>query len=98
MRFGYHESGDGYLARLEYTDQRTETAPNVGEKVGEKLTNNQQAILKCMQDNPAVAAKEISELIGISLRKTEENIKKLREHGLIERIGPARGGHWDVRS
>lgn len=57
MIFSYRESGDGYLARLEYNEQRTETAP----KVGKKLTNNQQAILECMQQNPSVAAKEISE-------------------------------------
>ena len=37
MKFEYRESGDGYLARLEYTEQRTESVP----KVGEKLTGNQ---------------------------------------------------------
>jgi len=26
----------------------------------------------------------------------EKNIKKLKEKGLLKRIGPAKGGHWDV--
>ena len=59
MKFDYRESGDGYLVRLEYSEQRIETIP----KVGEKLTGNQQAILECMQQNPSVAAKEIPDTL-----------------------------------
>jgi len=56
MAFDYRESGDGYLARLQYSEQRIETASKVGEKVGEKLTGNQQKILRCMADNPKASA------------------------------------------
>jgi hypothetical protein len=26
----------------------------------------------------------------------EENLRKLRENGRLLRIGPARGGHWEI--
>ena len=28
--------------------------------------------------------------------KKEENISKLKAKGLIRRVGPAKGGHWEV--
>ena len=70
----------------------------VGEKVGEKLTENQVKIITLMKKNPVISAKDIAPQIEISLRKTESNIKKLRELGYIRRIGHARGGHWEVIS
>ncbi len=98
MTFEYRESGDGYLVRLEYSEQRVESQPRVGERVGEKLTDNQSLILDLMQKNASISAGQIAKEIGISMRKTEENIKKLREKGWLERVGSARGGHWKVQT
>jgi len=68
----------------------------VGEKVGGKLTNNQQSILNMMHSSPYISANELSVKIGISSRKIEENIKKLKEAGIIKRVGAAKGGHWEI--
>jgi ATP-dependent DNA helicase RecG len=35
-------------------------------------------------------------IIGISLRKIKENISKLKDKGLLERVGPDKGGHWKI--
>lgn len=43
-----------------------------------------------------MSAKALSDSVGISIRKTEENLRKLREKNLLKRIGPARGGYWEV--
>lgn len=66
----------------------------VGNKVG-NLTNNQIAIIERMKENPKVSAKTVAEKVGISTRKVEENISKLKELGLIKRVGGTRG-HWEV--
>ncbi|MBS1651835.1 MAG: winged helix-turn-helix transcriptional regulator [Bacteroidetes bacterium] len=66
------------------------------EKVVDNLTENQQEILKLVKNDKYVSAREISTKIGISSRKTQENIKKLKENGLLERIGPAKGGYWKI--
>ena len=34
--------------------------------------------------------------VKISQRKIKENISKLKDKGLIKRIGPDKGGHWEV--
>jgi len=51
-----------------------------------------------MTENSTVSAKTIANALGISLRKTETNIKKLRELNYIKRIGPAKGGYWQVKN
>jgi ATP-dependent DNA helicase RecG len=68
----------------------------VGEKVGEALTNNQRQILTLLRDNPRMAAREVAQRISISSRKVEENIAKLKTLKLLRRIGPAKGGYWQV--
>ena len=68
----------------------------VGEKVGENLTDNQTAIVRLLDQNPRISAAKLSVQIGISQRKTEENMAKLRKLGVIRRVGPAKGGYWEV--
>jgi ATP-dependent DNA helicase RecG len=34
--------------------------------------------------------------VGISQTAIENNISKLKNIGLLKRIGPAKGGHWEV--
>jgi ATP-dependent DNA helicase RecG len=68
----------------------------VGEKVGKSLTKNQRLIIKSMVGNPNISAKDLSDIIGISKRKIEENISKLKKKELIKRIGSPRGGHWEI--
>ena len=69
----------------------------VGEKVGETMTTNQEKILRCIVDNPRISAKELSAIVRISSRKIEANIAKLKEKGVLSRIGPDKGGRWEVR-
>ena len=66
------------------------------EKVGRKLSENQVKILKLMLVNRYVSKKEISEKIGISTTAIDKNISKLKESGVLKRIGPDKGGHWEV--
>ncbi len=67
----------------------------VGNKVG-NLTENQMMIVQMMKDNSKVSAKLLSEDVGISVRKIEENVAKLKKLGVIERIDGTRG-HWEVK-
>jgi ATP-dependent DNA helicase RecG len=68
----------------------------VGVRPGEKLTDNQRKILELIKQDAYISAVKIAKAIKLSIRKTEENIKKLRERKCLKRIGPARGGYWEV--
>lgn len=66
------------------------------EKVVENLTDNQIKIIQLIEKNKFVSAKEIAATIKISHRKVQENMLKLKSSGRIKRIGPAKGGYWEV--
>lgn len=68
----------------------------VTERVTEKVTENQKMILDNISKNKRFTAHELARIVGISERKIKENIKKLKEKGLVKRIGPDRGGYWEV--
>jgi predicted HTH transcriptional regulator len=68
----------------------------VGKRVGERLPARQQEILNLIQLDPKISAKRIASEIGISTRKTEYHLRKLQIGGFLRRIGPRRGGHWEV--
>ena len=76
-----------------------EAIEKVGNEVGSKvgnLTENQQVILNSMKANAKVSASALAEIVGISKRKIEENIAKLKKLGLVERVGGTRG-YWEVK-
>jgi predicted HTH transcriptional regulator len=35
-------------------------------------------------------------MLGITERSVERNLNKLQQEELLKRIGPAKGGHWEV--
>ena len=47
-------------------------------------------------NNPNVTRQELSDIVGI----TQDGIKKaldgLKRKGLIRRVGPDKGGHWEI--
>jgi len=47
--------------------------------------------------NPSISAKAIAEEIGITTRGVEKSIRELKKEGWVERVGPAKGGHWVVK-
>jgi ATP-dependent DNA helicase RecG len=75
---------------------RTAGEPRVTEKVTEKVTENQQKILDTITANQHITALELARIVGISERKIKDNLKKLKDKGLLTRIGPDKGGHWKV--
>jgi ATP-dependent DNA helicase RecG len=50
-----------------------------------------------MKNNPKISATAISKQIGIAPRNVQVHIQTLRALGTIERVGPAKGGHWVVK-
>lgn len=55
-----------------------------------------EKILGLLKTNPKLAARELADLMGISQRAVEKQIAILRKEGRLRRIGPAKGGHWEV--
>ena len=44
-----------------------------------------------------LSAAALAKQIGISAKAIEKHLAKLKADGIIERIGPAKGGYWKVK-
>jgi predicted HTH transcriptional regulator len=80
---------------LKKTDKinKIKTVEKTVEKtVGETV----EKILKLLQDNPNITQEELVRLTGLTRRGVEWNISQLKAKGVIERIGPNKGGYWKI--
>jgi fido (protein-threonine AMPylation protein)/biotin operon repressor len=66
------------------------------EKLGVKLNKNQIKILELIEKNCKVTIIEMANNISISETAIENNIKKLREKGIISRVGSDKTGSWKI--
>ena len=62
----------------------------------ESSQKSSQKILELMRQNPAITTMELAQLLNISRRAIAKQTALLKEKGLIRRIGPDKGGHWEV--
>jgi ATP-dependent DNA helicase RecG len=76
---------------------------NVVENVVEKPTDNvaeneiQRLIISLMAENPAISAKALAARVGLTQRSVQRVVDTLKKRGAVERVGPAKGGHWVVK-
>jgi len=61
-----------------------------------KLNKNQKRIVTEIKKNNFITQKELSKIVGITEKNIRNNIAKLKNLNIIKRIGPAKGGHWEV--
>jgi ATP-dependent DNA helicase RecG len=57
----------------------------------------QAKILELMRSNPKTTAKAIATTVGIAPRNVQVHIQTLKDLGLVERVGAAKGGYWVVK-
>jgi len=62
----------------------------------QKLNVNQRKIIMEIIKNPYITQKELSKIIKINEKNVRNNIRKLKNSGILKRIGPDKGGHWEV--
>ena len=50
-----------------------------------------------LKQNSKITVLELAGKVGITTRGIEKILQRLKEKSILERIGPARGGHWEVK-
>lgn len=67
------------------------------EKTSEKrLAKTAREIVALIRENRNITTLEIAEKLGVSRRAIEMQIEKLKHLQIVQRIGPDKGGHWEV--
>ena len=73
------------------------TAEDTTQKTTRKTAQKTaQKILDAMRENPFVTRLELADLIGITADGVKFAINSLKTAGRIRRVGPDKGGHWEV--
>lgn len=74
-------------------------AQNAPEKTPEKtLEKTPDAILMLLKKQPDLTISQLAETLKKSSSAVERALRKLREQGRLRRIGPDKGGTWEVLS
>lgn len=79
--------GKAYEIAIVETDKKTIKKTN-------KKTD--QKILSIMRSMPDITLAELANATGLSVAGVRWNIRKLKDANLIRRVGPDKGGHWEV--
>jgi len=74
---------------------------SVTESVTENVTENVTEkrlfqIMKEIEYNPRISYDQLCKILGVARMTVYRDLESLKEEGKIKRIGPAKGGHWEV--
>ena len=70
---------------------------SVGDQTGGQTTQKSvQKIVDFISENPNITTQEMANLLGINRSIVARHIKTLQEKGIIRRVGPDKGGHWEI--
>ena len=71
----------------------TENVTDASQKTSQKTS---QKIIDLIKEDPYISTSKMAEIIGVDRRNIARNIKKLQEQGVVRRVGPDKGGFWEV--
>ena len=78
------------------SETQPKSSETSSERGSERGSETRDLILEIIEQNPHVTTAEIAMKLNISSRGIEKQIRKLRETGIIKRVGGRYGGHWEV--
>lgn len=104
--FRYDASGIWTIFRFEYPDRAVNTEPNHKRPENDQKTTRKRpetdqkewesAILELIKEQPYISRKEMARCLGLHDSSIKRRLASLQERGIIKRIGPDRGGHWEM--
>ncbi len=56
----------------------------------------EEQIIELILRDATITTKKLGEVLGISKRAILKQIDKLKTQGRLRRVGPARGGRWEI--
>lgn len=69
-----------------------------GKPSGKPSGKTAAEILQLLAEQPTLTIPAIASSLGLSSRAVEQQLQRLKAGHFLRRIGPARGGHWQVTS
>ena len=78
-------------------NSKPKTTQKSTQKTTQKTTQkNAQKILSLLRQNPTITRTQIAVAARLTPDSVKWNLDKLKASGIIRRVGPDRGGHWEI--
>lgn len=58
---------------------------------------SREKILAIIKANTRITMNELAEKTGLSIKGIEKNMRLLKKENVLKRVGPDKGGHWEVQ-
>ncbi len=78
------------------TENDGKVAENVTDASQKTSQKTSQKIIDLIKEDPYISTSKMAEIIGVDRRNIARNIKKLQEQGAVRRVGPDKGGFWEI--
>jgi ATP-dependent DNA helicase RecG len=79
------------------TTQVTNQATNQANQVTNQANHIQEKLLELISENGKMSQKELAKQSGEKMSTVKYYMYRMRQQGIIERVGTSQKGHWEVR-
>lgn len=93
VKVEFRKMKDGFKVIFRRREDFAATTPKTTFKTTPKTD---AAILELVANNPKITKEELASRLNITKDGVKYHIKKLREAGMLRRVGPSKGGHWEI--
>lgn len=83
-------------AEIQLYLQSTGEAEEENKNSREKKLKSREKILELLAENPFLTISGLSAAVGIGTKAIEKQLAKLKAEGRLKRVGPDKGGHWEL--
>ena len=102
-RPSYTKNGDKSGDKVAINEKSSQKSLQGSSQKNKKFTENEkssqkssQKILELIKEDSAVTTQEMADILGVTRRAVAKQIAFMQAQNLIRRIGPDKGGHWEV--
>lgn len=90
--------GNPFISVIPLPAETGVKSPGKGEEKSREKSEekSREKILKMIRQKPTVTTQEMMDSLGLSRAGVEKIVKKLKQERRISRVGPDKGGHWEV--
>lgn len=85
---------------IEFTAPEDRIIRSITDRVTDRVTDHVDKksiqILELISEDPAYTSVTMAEKLSLSRKTVSQRLKKLKENGVIERIGSDRKGYWKI--
>lgn len=92
----FEEIAVGVMVTVFKTTQKTKVKTRVKTTVKTKI-KPRESIIDLIKENPSITREELAKQLNLTIEGIDWNLRKLKKDGQLKRVGPKKGGHWEVQ-